>query len=187
MFHQSIVAVFCGTRPPKLHSTRPPKLHGARSSVVIDGLQSLLPTVLINMIVDYQTNYCTEHGSHISSFCLHRDCLNKRIVHPPPYYSYVLNPARTFTCHLCSNCKGSRIEVTDKEDKEYVAEVNARVYDQLGAKNKEYYLNTRCIDCEGRTNTLYGGKGGSHPTPNKVVEINICCYDKRWYITFFSF
>jgi hypothetical protein len=85
----------------------------------------------------------------------------------------------------CTDCQNVAILVFSELDKEYVKEVNNRMYDLLGPRDKYYYNHTRCVKCDGQQNMLYGGMGGANClTSEESVVVCVNCYDERWYLTF---
>jgi hypothetical protein len=146
---------------------------------------------LVNFILEYSHptfNHCIQHGYHLSEFCLQTDCLNKKTHKTSTSYKL----QNDFKVHVCHQCTNVSIEVFNHADKLYVEEINKNIYFDLGSKNSEYYRLTRCVSCEKKQNVLFlqhhtiGQYSSPSPAPNKTADINISCYDHRWYCTIFQ-
>lgn len=148
-------------------------------------VQDITQVVLQYSTID--TQKCQVHGYHLSKFCLHTDCLNKRI-HSGPSYVFL----QSFQVHICQYCSIASLVISDPIDKIYVKEVNKYLYFDLGPKNYEYYRLTRCEKCEDKENVLYiqnntrGPWSSNPPQLNLVTMVDIHCYDYRWYIVIYQ-
>ena len=151
--------------------------------------------IVMNFLV--QLHHCGKHGHHLSTYCLHVDCLNhKREIqdYSGPHYSYQFTNVKQSQIQICSNCSNQLIvfHLNDSNDFDrlYVKEVNQNIYFEMGDPTREYFKISRCLNCDNKENCLYTLSKSAGEYSRKLIldgrdilQTAVSGYDHRWYLS----